>query len=316
MKSMISIVVPVYNEEKNIEPLYSEIKNSMALLGNSYEVIFIDDGSVDASPKIIKGLCSADANIKGVIFNRNYGQTAAIAAGIDVAKGEYIVTMDADLQNDPRDIGFLIDKVDQGYGLVSGWRRNRKEPFFSRRLPSLIANRIISALTGLKLHDYGCTLKIYKKDFIKNINLYGEMHRFIPLYVHGMGGKIAEVEVNHRERKWGKSKYGINRTLKVVLDLITVKFLLGANSTSPIYFFGGWGVFLIGSGMLCGIITLIQKFVWGLWAHRNPLLLLAVFLFIVGTQIIFMGLLAELSVRIYYETTKRSIYQVGEKINC
>jgi len=315
MKGMISIVIPVFNEEQNIEPLYKEIVSSLAAVSNSHEIIFVDDGSVDASPKIIKEIAGRDDRVKGVIFNRNYGQTAAIAAGIDVATGAYIVTMDADLQNDPRDIARLVSKIDEGYGLVSGWRRKRKEPFFSRRLPSLIANSVISACTGLKLHDYGCTLKIYKRDYIKNINLYGEMHRFIPLYVYSMGGKVAEIEVNHRERKWGASKYGIGRTLKVILDLTTVKFLLGSNSTSPIYFFGGWGIFLMGSGMLCGATSLVQKLIWGLWVHRNPLLLLSVFLFIVGTQVIMMGLLAELSVRIYYETTKKSIYQVAEKIN-
>ena len=316
MIGMISIVIPVYNEEQNVEPLYKEVKDSLVSLSNPYEIIFIDDGSMDASPKIIKELSGRDEKVKGVIFNRNYGQTAAIAAGIDVSKGEYIVTMDADLQNDPRDIALLASKVDEGYDLVSGWRRKRKEPFFSRRLPSLAANNIISVFTGLRLHDYGCTLKIYKKAVIKNVNLYGEMHRFIPLYAYWMGGKIAEIEVNHRERRWGKSKYGMNRTLKVILDLITVKFLLGNNSTSPLYFFGGWGIFLMCFGVICGVVTLAQKLIWGLWVHRNPLLLFAAFLFIVGTQIILMGLLAELSIRIYYETTKKSIYQINEKINC
>lgn len=316
MKELISVVIPVFNEEQNIAPLYKELKNSLASLSNAYEILFVDDGSVDASPNIIKELSGKDSMVRGVIFSRNYGQTAAIAAGIDVSKGDYIVTMDADLQNDPRDIALLSRKIDEGYGLVSGWRRRRKEPFFSRRLPSIIANNIISASTGLKLHDYGCTLKIYKREFIKNINLYGEMHRFIPLYVHSMGGKIGEIEVNHRERTWGRSKYGINRTFKVLLDLTTVKFLMGTSSTSPLYFFGGWGIFLMFFGVLCGAVTLAQKLIWGLWVHRNPLLLLAVFLFIVGTQIILMGLLAELSMRIYYEATKKKIYQIGDRINC
>lgn len=316
MKGLISVVVPVYNEEKNLNALYEEIRESLSSGDNPYEILFIDDGSIDDSCRIIKELADADDKVRAIVFKRNYGQTAAIAAGIDASKGEYIVTMDADLQNDPADIKLMARKIDDGFDLVSGWRRRRREPFLSRRLPSLIANRIISMLTGLRLHDYGCTLKIYKKEFIKNINLYGEMHRFIPLYVSWMGGKITEVEVNHRQRTWGKSKYGINRTLKVILDLITVKFLLGNYSTSPIYFFGGWGIFLMCVGVLCGATTLIQKFAWGLWVHRNPLLLFAVFLFILGTQIILMGLLAELSVRIYYETTRKLIYQIREKINC
>lgn len=316
MSEMISVVIPVYNEEKNIPALYGELRETLSAMGNPCEIIFVDDGSIDKSRELIKGLARADNRVKAVFFRRNFGQTSAIAAGIDHAQGKYVMTMDADLQNDPRDAALLIKKMDEGYDLVNGWRRKRKEPFLSRRLPSLIANRIISALTGLKLHDYGCTLKMYRRDVLKNVSLYGEMHRFIPVYVYWMGGKIMEIEVNHRERKWGKSKYGINRTLKVIFDLITVKFLLGNSSTSPLYFFGGWGVLLIAAGTVCGFITLAQKVILGLWVHRNPLLLLSVFSFILGTQIIFMGLLAELSVRIYYETTRRTIYVVEEKVNC
>lgn len=315
MKGMISIVIPVYNEENNILPLYDEIKRSVSGLSNTCEILFVDDGSIDKSVERIKEVSSKDPSVRGIVFSRNYGQTAAISAGIEAAKGEYIVTMDADLQNDPADIGMLVRKVDEGYDLVSGWRRKRKEPFFSRRLPSITANRIISAVTGLRLHDYGCTLKIYKRELIKNINLYGEMHRFIPLYIQAMGGEIGEVEVNHRERASGRSKYGINRTFKVVLDLITVKFLMGASSTSPLYFFGRWGFLLIFSGVLCGVVALIQKIAWGFWVHRNPLLILGVFSFMLGAQAILMGLLAELSIRIYYESTKKTTYFVRERIN-
>ena len=316
MSDRVSIVIPVYNEEDNILLLYKELKEAVEGLTGSYEMIFVDDGSMDKSQAIIREIASKDKCVKAVIFKKNFGQTAAIASGIDHSSGEYIMTIDADLQNDPRDIKLLMEKMAEGYDLVSGWRRNRKEPFISRRLPSMIANYVISGMTGLKLHDYGCTLKIYKREYLKDINLYGEMHRFMPLYVHWLGGRIAEVEVNHRQRKWGKSKYGIGRTLKVVLDLVTVKFLMGNYSTSPLYFFGGWGISLMGAGILCGLFTLVQKLLWGLWVHRNPLLLLSVFLFIVGTQIIFMGLLAELSMRIYYETTKKSIYIVRERLNC
>ncbi len=316
MAALISIVIPVYNEEGNLPHLYNELKGVLSKSKDPYEIIFVDDGSTDKSEAMIRQTAKSDSNVKGIIFRRNYGQTSAIAAGIDYSKGSYIMTMDADLQNDPQDIISLMQKIRDGYDLVSGWRRKRKEPFIKRRLPSLIANYIISASTGLKLHDYGCTLKAYRKDFLKNINLYGEMHRFMPLYVYWQGGKIAEVEVHHRERKWGNSKYGMNRMLKVIFDLITVKFLLGNYSTSPLYFFGGWGILLMVLGTLCGMFTLFQKFMWGFWVHRNPLLLLAVFLFILGTQIIFIGLLAELNIRIYYETTKKSVYTVKEEINC
>lgn len=316
MTDMISVVVPIFNEEQNIQILYDEVKDAFLKLKNPYEIILVDDGSVDKSASIIRDLAGKDVKVKAVIFKRNYGQTSAIAAGIDCASGEYVMTMDADLQNDPNDARQLIEKIGEGYDLVSGWRKDRKEPFFNRRLPSFIANRIISGLMGLRLHDYGCTLKLYKKDMLKNVNLYGEMHRFIPIYIYWMGGKVAEIPVNHRPRRWGKSKYSINRTIKVILDLITVKFLLGNYSTSPIYFFGGFGLFLMLAGAAGSIVTLIQKFVWGFWVHRNPLLLLSVFSFVLGAQVIFIGLLAELSVRIYYETTRKSIYTVEEKINC
>jgi len=316
MKELVSVVVPVFNEEDNIPLLYEELKSAFAGLGNPYEIIFVDDGSTDKSRKLIEQISVKDPGVKGIVFRRNFGQTSAIAAGIAAARGEYIMTIDADLQNDPKDIGRLLEKLREGYDLVSGWRRDRKEPFFSRRLPSITANSIISAMTGLKLHDYGCTLKVYRRELIKNVNLYGEMHRFIPVYIHWLGGRIAEVEVNHRQRKWGKSKYGLGRTLKVILDLITVKFLLGSYSTSPLYFFGGWGVFLAGAGILGAVVTLAQKFIWGYWVHKNPLLLLSVFAFVLGTQIIFIGLLAELSVRIYYESTKKPTYIVHETFNC
>ena len=316
MNKTISVVIPVYNEKENLDTLYEELIASLKALNETYEIIFVDDGSSDGSASVIKDIARKDNNARAVIFKRNFGQTAAIVAGIDAAKGEYIVTMDADLQNDPRDISVLMKKIKEGYDLVSGWRRKRKDSFLKRRLPSVIANRFISFFTGLKLHDYGCTLKIYKRDSLKDLNLYGEMHRFIPVYVYWLGGKVAEAEVNHRKRTKGKSKYGIGRTLKVVLDLITVRFLVGDYSTSPLYFFGRWSFITIAAGILCAAYVLLEKIIWGTWVHKNPLFILSIFCLMIGTQIILMGLLAEISIRIYYETTKKSIYTVSEKLNC
>jgi glycosyltransferase involved in cell wall biosynthesis len=312
----ISVVIPVFNENENVAPLYQELSGVLSKTASVYEIIFIDDGSIDGTVAALKNICAKDKNVKVIALKRNYGQTAAIMAGIDASKYDYILTMDGDMQNDPAEIPRLLDKIDEGYDLVSGWRKSRKDPFLSKRLPSLIANKVISAMTGVRLHDYGCTLKVYRKDFLKNVNLYGEMHRFIPVYIYFMGGKITEIPVNHRKREKGRSKYGIGRTTKVILDLLTVRFLLGNYSTSPLYFFGGLGFFLMSSGVLCAFITLLQKFFIGALVHRNPLILLAIFLFIVGTQFIFMGLLAELNMRIYYESTKKSIYAVGDRINC
>lgn len=315
MKKSISVVLPVFNEGENINSLYKELSAVLSGKFNSYEIIFVDDGSTDNSASVIKEIVNKDKAVKIIILRKNYGQTAAIVAGIEHAAGEFIVTMDADLQNDPKDITHLIDKMEEGYDLVSGWRKRRKDRFFVRYIPSIFANLLISLVTGLKLHDYGCTLKIYKRDFLKDITLYGEMHRFIPVYVYFMGGEVTEIVVKHRRREYGKSKYGMERIFKVLLDLVTVKFLLGNYSTSPLYFFGRWGFLLIGSGVFCGVITLVQKFAFGYWVHKNPLILLAIFLFILGTQAIFLGLLAELGMRIYYETTKKTIYTVKEKLN-
>lgn len=312
---LVSVVIPVFNEEKNLPILYNELKEVLSQEINSYEIIFVDDGSTDRSNPIIKDIIARDKNVKGISLNRNYGQTAALVAGIDSSRGEFILTLDADLQNDPKDIIPLVAKINEGYDLVSGWRRKRKDPFLNRQLPSIIANCLISRISGLNLHDYGCTLKIYKKDFLKNIKLYGEMHRFIPLYVHAMGGKVTEIEVNHRERRYGFSKYNIKRTPNVIFDLITVKFLLGDYSTNPLYFFGRWGFLLMASGIFCGTIAFIQKIIWGIWVHKNPVLLFAIFFILMGTQIIFMGLIAELCMRIYYETSGRLIYKVKENIN-
>jgi len=311
----ISAVIPIYNEEGNIDALYAELSKSLSDLAINYEIIMVDDGSSDGSSTRLKALAAKDPRVKVIILRRNYGQTAAIASGFDHAEGDLIVTLDADLQNDPKDIPVLLKKMREGFDLVSGWRRDRKDPFLKRRLPSLMANWIIVRFTGIRLHDYGCSLKLYKKEVLKNIHLYGEMHRYLPVYVAWMGGRIAEVEVSHRCRTHGFSKYGMERTTKVVFDLLTVRLLLGSSSTSPLYFFGRWGIGLVASGGFCAALALAQKIMYGSWVHRNPLLLLAVFFVLMGTQIIFMGLLAEINIRIYYESTKKSIYSIIKTIN-
>lgn len=312
----ISVVIPVYNEEKSLEALYSELKEALDRLPSlKYEIIFVDDGSRDASGEKLKTLSVKDSRVKIITFTRNYGQTAAIVAGFDHASGDYVVTLDADLQNDPRDIPVLLKKINEGFDLVSGWRRKRKDRLISRKIPSLLANWIIRKATGVRLHDFGCTLKAYNKSFLKDIRLYGEMHRYIPVYVDRMGGRIGEVEVNHRSRQYGASKNGIKRIAKVIFDLFTVKLLLGNSSTSPLYFFGGWGLGGILLGLLCAFIALTQRVISGSWAAGNYLLLLCVFFIIAGFQVIFMGLLAEINIRIYYESGKRPIYSVAQKTN-
>jgi glycosyltransferase involved in cell wall biosynthesis len=301
----VSIVVPLYNEEENIEPLYKALKSSMDKGGRNYELIFIDDGSTDRTLQFLQQLVRKDSTAKVLSFRRNFGQTAAFAAGFDHAKGDVIVTIDGDMQNDPADIPGLMSLIGE-YDIVSGWRRKRKDSFLIRRLPSMIANWLISTVTGVKLHDYGCSLKAYKADVVKNINLYGEMHRFIPAVASWYGVKIAEVETTHHQRYRGRSKYGISRTLRVVLDLITVRFLQSF-STKPLQAFGP-------IGLLCGltgfVISLYLTFVKlsGQDIAGRPLLLLGILLIIVGLLLIVMGLLGEMLVRVYHESQKKPIY--------
>jgi len=311
----ISIVIPICNEEENIGALYSELTKCLSGLALSYEIIIVDDGSKDASSHKLKELAAKDNKVKIITLRRNFGQTAAIVCGFDHAKGDFVITMDGDLQNDPQDIPALLKKIQEGYDLVGGWRKDRKDSFLRRKLPSFLANWLIVKFTGVKLHDYGCTLKVYRREFLKDIYLYGEMHRFIPVYFSVVGGRITELKVNHRPRTRGSSKYGIERTMKVFFDLLTVKLLCGSSSTSPLYFFGRWGIGLIVSGILCATVALAQKILYGFWVHKNPLLLLAVFFILMGSQAIFMGLLAEINIRIYYESTKKSIYSIAEIIN-
>ena len=304
----ISIVIPVLNEEGNVSPLYASIKEVMDGLNRDYEIIFIDDGSTDKTFGILEEIQARDKRVVVLGLRKNFGQTAALSAGFDYSRGEIIITMDGDLQNDPKDIPKFLEKI-QDYDVVSGWRVKRKEPFFTRRLPSIIANWLISTVTGVKLHDYGCTLKAYKKDVIKGIRLYGEMHRFIPALASWIGVSLIEIEVNHHPRRSGTSKYGLFRTVKVLLDLITVKFLQSF-STKPIQAFGLMGLLSGGIGLLISIYLSLEKLFYGHDIGGRPLLLLGIFLMIIGLQLIIMGLLAEMMARIYHESQGKPIYML------
>ncbi len=310
----ISIVVPVYNEQDNVDAVYTALKVALQAMGCSYEIVMVDDGSTDESYKKLTLLASADATLKVIRFRRNFGQTAAMSAGFDYAKGDIIIPMDGDLQNDPADIPRLVAKIHEGYDVVSGWRRSRKDTFITRKIPSLLANALISRLTGVHLHDYGCTLKAYRSEVLDGINLYGEMHRFVPALACQFGAKVAELPVNHFPRLHGVSKYGISRTLRVILDLITVKFLM-TYSTKPVQLFGKWGVYTILAGFGTGAMTLYMKIFEHLSMNRNPLLILTAFLLFMGAQFIVLGLLGELNVRTYFESQRKPIYAVKDGIN-
>ena len=310
----LSLIVPFYNEVLNLEEFYDRTYCALEKLGLSYEIIFIDDGSSDNGAEIITQLSHRDPGVRLIQFYRNFGQTAAISAGIKYAQGKVIIPLDADNQNDPADIVHLLDKMKEGYGVVSGWRKDRKDAFLTRTLPSQLANFLISKVTGVHLKDYGCTLKAYQAHYLKPINLYGEMHRFIPAYARLVGAEIAEVPVRHHPRTKGESKYGLSRTFKVILDLITIKFL-GAFATKPLYLFGGMGfAFLFLSVLLSGWV-LVDKYVYNVFAHRNPFLLISVFLGMVGVMMIMMGLMAELLVRIYHESQGKETYHIRQMIN-
>ncbi len=305
----MSVIIPLLNEEKNIPILYDELTQTLRKTGLDYELIFVDDGSTDSSLPILENIQQNDYYVKIISLRKNFGQTAAMSAGFDLAQGDIIIAMDADLQNDPADIPMLLAKINEGADLVTGWRYNRQDPFFSRKLPSKIANRIISFATGVHLHDYGCTLKAFKHEVIKTIKLYGEMHRFIPAIASAMGVTIAEVKVNHRARRFGTSKYGISRTLRVILDLMTVKFLLNY-ATRPIHVFGTLG-FVSGSlGGLLAIILTFQRQLYGVPLSDRPLLLLAVLLIFVGVQFVTIGLVAEMLARTYHESQDKPTYYI------
>ncbi len=310
----LSIVVPLYNEEANLEALHAEITAAVDELDLEWEAVYVDDGSSDSTYQILEKLAAEDKRIVGVRFRKNFGQTAAMSAGFDYSKGKVVVTMDGDLQNDPRDIAKLLAKLNEGYDIAAGWRFDRKDPYLSRKLPSRLANGLISIITKVKLHDYGCTLKAFRRNVIENIRLYGEMHRFIPAIASWMGVDIAEVPVNHRPRRAGKSKYGIGRTPRVLLDLITVKFLL-SYATRPIQIFGKWGLFAGGAGFLLALYYAVQRLFFAIPLWGKPGLILAVLLMFVGVQLISIGLLGEMQMRIYYEAQDKPIYTVRQVLN-
>jgi glycosyltransferase involved in cell wall biosynthesis len=309
----VSVIVLVYNEIDSVEPLHRELMGVMEALGKSFEVVYIDDGSRDGSTERLGELASRDARVRVVSFRRNFGQTAAVQAGIDHSRGNVLVFLDGDMQNDPHDIPHLLAKIDEGYDVVSGWRRDRHDDL-SRVLPSQVANWLIGRVTGVRLSDFGCTLKAYRREVIHDVKLYGEMHRFIPVYASTVGARITELPVNHRPRTYGKSKYSLSRTSKVMLDLVTVK-LLGSYSTKPMYFFGFAGIGLWAVSFLLAVIVVIERLLPPYpYAHNNPLLLLSVVFAAVGVQFILMGLLAELSIRTYHESQSKPTYVVREVI--
>lgn len=310
----LSIVVPIYNEEENIRDLHREVTAALAGSGIDYELILVDDGSADRSFTLLREAAAADGRVKVIRFRRNFGQTAAMAAGFDAATGRVVVPMDGDLQNDPADIPKLLARIDEGFDVVSGWRRDRKDAFLNRTLPSILANRFISGMTGIRLHDYGCTLKAYRREVLEGINLYGEMHRFVPALVSQVGARVTEIPVGHRPRLHGTSKYGISRTMRVILDLMTVKFLL-SYSTRPIQLFGRLGVYTLMASFLSGGATVYMKLFGETSMNRNPLLLLTALLLFMGVQLIVLGLLGELNARTYYEAQGKPIYVVRETIN-
>jgi glycosyltransferase involved in cell wall biosynthesis len=309
----ISVIVPIYNELENLSPLIVEIEGVLDPTGKSYEIIAVDDGSTDGSTELLKKLAGDHAHLRAVFFRKNSGQAAAFDAGFRNASGAVVVTMDADLQNDPNDIPALIEKLDAGsYDVVTGWRKDRKDGAILRKIPSRIANRMIRRMTGTKVHDLGCSLKVYRKHVTDEMRLYGEMHRFISVLAASQGAKIGEMVVNHRARRAGVSKYGIRRTIKVLLDLMTVSFLRGYQ-TKPIYVFGTLGMLMFGTGMLLSTYVLWEKYDEGVWVHRNPLFMIAIMLFLMAFQFIGTGILAEVIVRTYFESQDKTAYTIASR---
>ena len=311
---MLSIIIPVYNEEENIPVLRERLVASLEPLGRPFEVIFVNDGSKDGTERALQSVCAADPRFKAVHFSRNFGQTAAMMAGIRYAAGQIIIPMDGDLQNDPADIPKLLAKLDEGYDVASGWRQDRKDHALRRNLPSRIANRLISAISGVRLHDYGCSLKAYRKDVVKGVKLYGEMHRFIPIYASWEGGRVAEVPVTHHPRLHGTSKYGVDRVIKVVLDLMVVQFL-ARYANRPIYVFGTFGIVAITLGILAGVWAVYLKYFEHTSFIQTPLPLLVVMLTVTGGMSILMGLLSEIIMRTYYESQGKAVYLVKSTTN-
>ncbi len=310
----ISVFLPVYNEEENIEPLHSKLTRALEELERAYEIIYVNDGSADDSLARLREIAARDNRVRVVALRRNYGQTAAMSAGIDHARGEILIPMDADLQNDPADISRLLERLDEGYDVVSGWRKDRKDKWLTRRLPSQFANRLISSISGVSLHDYGCSLKAYRREVLADVRLYGEMHRFIPIYASWAGARVTEIPVTHHPRHAGKSKYGLSRTIKVIFDLITIKFM-SSYLTKPLYLFGAAGLICLGAALVSLVGALYYKFVLDVHLNRMPLATLAMIMFAMGIQFIFMGLLAEMIVRTYHESQGKPTYLVRELIN-
>ena len=309
----ISVFLPVFNEEPNLQPLHAKLTDALDQIGCSAEVVYVDDGSTDGSLGVLRQIAAADRRVRVVALRRNYGQTAAMAAGIDAARGRVLIPMDADLQNDPADIVRLLDKLNEGYDVVSGWRKNRQDKLVTRKIPSMIANRLISWIGGVPLHDYGCSLKAYRRESLQDVRLYGEMHRFIPIYASWAGARVSEIPVEHHPRTMGKSKYGLSRTLKVVFDLMTIKFMASYH-TKPIYVFGSFGMLAFAISFLAGLYAVFLKLFHKADFVQTPLPILTIVMFAVGIQFLLMGLLAEMLVRTYHESQAKPIYAVREKI--
>lgn len=316
----ISLFLPVLNEEDNLRPMHQKISEALSTLNKRAEVIFVDDGSTDKSLAILKEIAASDDRVRVISLRRNYGQTAAMSAGIDAALGDILIPMDADLQNDPKDIANLLKKLEEGFDVVSGWRKNRQDKLISRKLPSKIANRIVSWIGDVHLHDYGCSLKAYRRDVLQDVKLYGEMHRFIPIYASWAGARVTEIPVEHHARTMGKSKYGISRTVKVIFDLMTIKFMAEYH-TKPIYVFGSCGMIALISSLFAGFYALFLKFAdhLGFPSHQadfveTPLPVLTIVMFAISIQFFLMGLLAEMLVRTYHESQDKPIYAIRERI--
>ncbi len=309
----ISVVLPVFNEEGSLSLLNQQIVETLRARDWTFEIIYIDDGSSDSSPEVIRELSEHHPEVRGILFRRNFGQSAATAAGIDHAMGRIIVLMDSDLQNDPTDIPLLVEKIENGADIVSGWRKHRKDNPFIRNFPSWVANRLIREISGLRIHDLGCSLKAYRGEVIREVKLYGETHRFIAIYANMIGGKVEEVVVKHHPRRFGTSKYGLNRVVKVLLDLITLKYML-SYATRPIYFFGKLALFIafLGCGSMTGLF--VHKFVYGTSFVRSPFLMLTSMIFLVAFQTLLFGLIAEILMRIYHESQEKPVYHIRQLV--
>ena len=309
----ISVVLPIYNERDNLVPLFDEIAAVLGSMGKQFEIIAVDDGSNDGSQALIRQEAASRPYLKAIFFRRNTGQSAAFDAGFHAAQGDFVVTMDADRQNDPHDIPRLIAKLDEGFDLVTGWRKDRKDGLVLRRIPSLVANALIRKVTGTKIHDLGCSLKVYRKDLTDEIHLYGEQHRFLAVLADGLGARVGEEVVNHRPRVAGRSKYGLLRTIKVVLDTTTIWFMR-KYQTKPIYVFGGLGALMLGASVLISGFVLYEKIARGIWVHLNPLFLIAITSALMGMQSIGTGILAELIVRTRVESQHKTSYAIASRV--